>query len=151
MHKFTIYPDGQGFSLHLVYSRADNSVADEKKAYFHFSRTTVLLYAHKHFAIWLQEQFSNYVNQAETLFQTSNNGFYCTNSKLASMGRIKDFHRISSTEGVSGLTLQILNLEQDMRNVLPSSKQEMYNSAHSLLEDIIEHARRFRKIHLKKT
>jgi hypothetical protein len=151
MHKFTVYPDGLGFSLHLVYSQADNSIADERKAYFHFSRTTVLLYAHKHFAIWLQEQFSNYVNQAETLFQTSNNGFYCTNSKLASMGRIKDFHRISSTEGVSGLTLQILNLEQDMRNVLPSSKHEMYNSAHSLLEDIIEHARRFRKIHLKKS
>jgi hypothetical protein len=67
------------------------------------------------------------------------------------MVRIKDFHRISSTEGVSGLTLQILNLEQDMRNVLPSSKNEMYKPAHSLLEDIIEHARRFRKIHLKKS
>ena len=38
-----------------------------------------------------------------------------------------------------------------MRNVLPSSKNEMYKPAHSLLEDIIEHARRFRKIHLKKT
>jgi hypothetical protein len=151
MHKFTVYPDGLGFSLHLIYTRTDNSVSDEKKAYFHFSRTTVLLFAHKHFAFWLHGQFSTFVYQAETLFQTSNNGFYCTNSKLASMGRIKDFHRISSTEGLSGLTLQILNLEQDMRNVLPSSKHEMYNSAHSLLEDIIEHARRFRKIHLKKS
>ncbi len=151
MHKFTVYPDGQGFSLHLVYSRTDNSIAYEKKAYFHFSRTTVLLYAQKHFTIWLNSQFSTYVNQAETLFQTSNNGFYCTTSKLASMERIRDFHRTASTEGSSGLTLQILNLEQDMRNVLPSSKHEMYNSAHSLLEDIIEHARRFRKIHLKKS
>ncbi len=151
MHKFTVYPDGQGFSLHLVYSRADNSVADDKKAYFHFSRTTVLLFAHKHFTIWLHGQFSSYVNQAETLFQTSHNGFYSTASKLASMQRIKDFHHIASNESVGALTLQILNLEQDMRNVLPSSKHEMYNSTHSLLEVIIEHARRFRKIHLKKS
>lgn len=149
MYKFNVYPDGTGFSVDLVFTTAKNTLVEKRKAFFNFNRTTVLLYAHNHFREWLNERFTKYVHHAEILSYTGKIGFYNTTSRTNSLARLKDFSRVSERESTRGLVLRILNLEQDLRNVLPASTNHSYQSSHDRVEDMIEQCRRYRKVFIK--
>lgn len=149
MYKFNVYPDGEGYNVDLTYTLPDRTLAEVKKAYFSWNRTNALMYAHRHFASWLNDQFKKYVTHAIILSETGETGFYCTKSKLDSIARLKDYKLVSSSDSIHGLVLQIILLEQDMRNVLPSAKNNSYQTSHDRLEDIVEQCRRYRKLFIK--
>ncbi len=149
MFKFSVYPDGTGYSVDLIYTRIDHTVVEAKKAFFNFNKTSALMYAHKHFKLWLTEHLVKYVNHADILVHTGTSGFYCTPGKMNSLARLKDFTRVSEQESIRGLVLQILNLEQDLRNMLPSTKNNSFQSSHDRVEDMIEQCRRYRKMFIK--
>lgn len=149
MYKFSVYPDSGGYCVDLIYTRPDQSIAEEKRVKFYWTKEPAMHYAQQRFAEWLCEHLRKYVYHADILFNTSNNGFYSTRKKEDSLERLKAFLRIAGQQSTRMLVLMIFTYEQDLVNILPSPYNPSFFSAHDKLEDLLAQCRRYRSVFIK--
>lgn len=149
MYNFDVYPDGSGYAVDLRYTRPDHTLEEKKRAFFNFSKTTALHWAHHQFHKWLTDEYIRFVFHADILFKSGARGFYQTPRKINSMTLLKDYSRVCREDSIRGVVLQILNLEQEMYNVLPTTKNPSFKTSHERLEDMQAQCRRYRKIFIK--
>lgn len=148
MYKYEILPDGLGFTVDVSYSVATNQVSNERK--FFYKELSAYHFIEAHLAKYLDTQLKKMVAHSHILSNTSNSHYYKSERRFRAYERAKEYTKVSANDSLRGISLQILNLESDLRALLPSPSNNSYQSSHDKLEEVVWLCIRIRK-QLKKT
>jgi hypothetical protein len=143
MYKYEINPDGLGFTVDVSYSVSTNQVSNERK--FFYKELSAYHFIESHLAAYLDTQLKKMVAHAGILANTSSSFYYKSERRFRAYERCKEYTKVSALDSLRGIALQILNLEADLRALLPSPANPSYQSSHDKLEEIVWLCIRIRK------
>ncbi len=143
MYKYEIVPDGTGFSVGITFSI--NSKQVESINPFFFSGDDAYTYVEKHMTRWIHDTLVKIVSHSENVKHCSFNGEYKNKRRKMASNRLKAYIRTSETETLRGITMQVLNYEQDLRAILPFPTNPSYQKSLNKLDDLVSVCLRIRK------
>ncbi|MFZ4707184.1 MAG: hypothetical protein ACOYMF_14360 [Bacteroidales bacterium] len=143
MYKYEILPDGLGYTVDVSYSQSANQITNERK--FFFKELSAYHYIESHLASYLDTQFKKMIAHSNILTNTSNSYYYKSERRFRAYERCKEYAKVSANDSLRGISLQILNLEADLRALLPSPSNTSYQHTHDKLEEIVWLCIRIRK------
>lgn len=143
MFKSEITPDNGFFKVVVTYTDAHGNTCEEKRSYL--KQTEAALFAVKKQTEWLRDGLTRYINHADILYHTGRPDFYITTRRSNALMICKSYLQTIPYESYRGISMLILNLEQELRAILPSPGNKSFRSQTDKLEELVWTAARIRK------
>jgi len=147
MYKVHVEQNSGDFDMTITFTTADRNTASINKKFRSISNADACF--QDHFHDWLMEQLKKYVYHAEFLFIKADNKFYATESKINALTRLKDLVEAGKGTNTRSLVLRILAHEKDILFILPSVKNNSYESSNERAQDIIKQCIRYNRLFIK--
>ena len=129
MPAYQINPDGFGFTAHLPKTNA-----------FFWSKVSAGNFCEAKTKEYIHHELRRYVDNAD--FQR---GFYQTIRKHDALEKLKNFVQIALPPSLREYTSQVLELEQELRAIVPSTKHPCHHASKQQLDNLIWLCIRIRK------
>lgn len=143
MYKHDIFSDGLGFKAVVTCTNEQGAIETLEK--FYFTELDAHVWVNSKMKDYLLMSLRKYIHHSEILQNVSASNAYNSRTRNLAMSRLKDYLTVMGKENLRGLSLQVLNFEQDLRAILPSPTAKSYASQLEKLESMIWMCIRIRK------
>lgn len=143
MYQYEIQENNGTYRVRVNFTNSFGNIDKLEKDYI--EKVSAYLFVEAHLRTWLKDALIRYVHHADILKNTGKQAFYNTIRKTEAMIRCKEYLKVIQMESLRGICYQLLNMEQDLRAILPSPGNSSYQSSKSRLEEMIWLAVKIRK------
>lgn len=144
MYKYHIEKDNFSFRVNFQYENEHGNLVTETKSFF--NELSAKVYARNHEKDYIVSWLKRYVGQASILYNTGNVSFYRTSKRENAIRLVTDQAKQAQHNTLSGVCLDILRMEEELRILLPAPSNNNYRRKLENLNSILKECGRIRRI-----